>query len=267
VVETVRVTDGSGGTTLDCEAYLPGAPAPPTVLLSPAFGAGHGDYRSLARAWAAAGVACLVVHHPCCGRDAARDLRGDAARRAATGTAERGSRIRDVRAVLDAVEAGSAGPGLRAGPFGLAGHSMGARTALTFATGAAAEPRLAGYVVLSPSAPAGAAERDAYRHIRAPVLHVTGPRDVSPFGITPPAARRTAFDGTGAAEAYLLLLRGLGHHDALGREPPTPATTALAAATADFWSACLLELPAARNRLRSKAFPDRLTDVEAWEWH
>jgi pimeloyl-ACP methyl ester carboxylesterase len=251
---------------VDCEAYLPDAPtASPTVLLSPAFGAGRGDYGPLVQAWAVAGLACLVVHHACCDRDVA--ARAGDARLVATGTAEQASRVADVRAVLDAVQAGAVAPGLRDGPFGLAGHSMGARTALTFAAGAAGDDRLAAYVVLSPSAPRSPADLTAYRRIRAPVLHVTGPRDVSPFGITSPARRRIPFDATTSAEAYLLLLGGIDHHDALGRRPATPSTEALAAATADFWSAYLGGRTATRQRLRSTTFPDQLPDVEAWEWH
>jgi predicted dienelactone hydrolase len=147
------------------------------VVFSHGLGGTREGYRYLGDAWSAHGYRVVHVQHP--GSDAGIFAGGGTPRekalRAIHNLEHSHNRPLDIRFVLDQLGV--------AGPVGVAGHSMGAHTALallglTIEGQSYRDPRIAAAMVMSAPRPAHPQELAG---IHRPVLHITGTRDESPL--------------------------------------------------------------------------------------
>jgi len=147
------------------------------IIFSHGLGGTRESYRYLGEAWSAHGYRVVHVQHV--GSDAGifagTGTPREKALRAINNLEHSHNRPLDVSFVLDQLAP--------TGPVGVAGHSMGAYTALallglTIEGKSYRDPRVAAAVVMSTPRPAHPQELAA---INSPVLHITGTRDESPL--------------------------------------------------------------------------------------
>lgn len=221
----------------------------PLVVFSPGLGASRQDYGYLAEHLASRGVVVVVVSHPDSDSEAWRRwLRGERA-----GNQDRRSswigavlndpailknRPLDVSLVIDELSAPGSDVPIDTERIGVAGHSLGAATAMAAggmlvdlgeANGGRRsfrDPRVGAVVAMSPQGPGtmGIFE-GSWDRFDTPVMLLTGTRDHPPPG-RPARWRRSAFDRARGAERYLVTLAGATHLTFGGRgaERTEPAT-------------------------------------------
>ena len=201
---------------------VPAADGPaPLVLLSHGLGGSREGLAYLGSALARAGYAAVHLQHA--GSDVgiwqgAADPRL-AMMKAAMNPAVALARLQDIAFALDCLEAGHA-PDLALDPsrIAIAGHSYGAWT-VTHMLGERLpvspaglrlpDKRLRTGIALSPIPPLGVPAEGAYRELTAPMLYVTGTRDVG-TGV-PDWRARTLGYRTGPGPAVLAVLDGANH--------------------------------------------------------
>ena len=253
----------------------------PVVIVSHGLGGSRDGLAYLGRRWASHGYVSVHLQH--LGSDtsvwkgkadpmaAMRDAVADVSNAVA--------RPGDVSFAIDRVAAMQAGDGPLAGRLdlervGMAGHSFGAWTTLAVSGLGARRPlfrdeRVTAAVALSAPAARPWQRGRAYRHIRIPILHMTGTLDASPIRDTKPADRRVPFDRIDGAPQYLVTFDGGDHMvfsgrrwRTISREPGTggdPSKDArfhdlILQATTAFWDAYLREDAAARRWLAEGGF-------------
>ena len=179
-------------------------------------------------------------------------------------------RPNDIRYIIDNLNTiASTVPGLSGKMdtehIGVAGHSMGAYTALAVAgakidlpdgtqDATFADPRVDAVLAMSPPGPGAlGTDADSWSEIKTPTMTISGTEDVAP-GTKDPAERQVPYQNMPAGDKYNLLLPG--EHDAFGQAyESNPFTTEVVSkATNAFWDAEL------KNSVKDKALlkSDRL---------
>lgn len=227
--------DPARGRTLPIRLRLPpGNATAPLVILSHGLGGSRDGLAYLGAALAEAGFLALHVQHP--GTDSAV-WRGQVDPRLAMAAAvldvrQAIDRLRDIAFVLDTLPTRAPLRG-RADPtrIAIAGHSYGAWTvthmlgerlpggdALEAQMGLALpDRRLRAGIALSPVPPLGVPPAIAYARVRAPILHVTGTRDLGVIEAASPEDRLIPFRSI-PAPGVLAVLDG-AQHAAFAGEP------------------------------------------------
>lgn len=199
----------------------------PMIFFSHGLGASCHHYQYLGSHWASHGYVSVHVQHP--GTDwtifQGKKNREDAMREASKNVDQVLQRPLDIRFVLDGLSENQ-----HSLPFsnlidfdriGVAGHSMGAVTALLCGGALFQHPngellsfhdsRFRACIALSPSSKDFESSNHLYSQFRIPSLHFTGTQDYSPIGQTQLAHRRVPFDAITQADAILIILKGAEH--------------------------------------------------------
>jgi len=276
-VETHDWHDGGRHRPVPAKIYVPrGGQGPwPVIIFSHGLGGSRDGYEYLGRHWASHGYVSVHVQH--IGSDTAvwkgKKEPLAAMRRAVTDLANAVQRPRDVAFAIDRLTEMNAAEGPLKGRLdlervGMAGHSFGAWTTLAVAGQSAGvlgprlqDKRVTAAIAMS-APPAGPWQRNrAYRHIRIPVLHMTGTLDSSIIRETKPEERRVAFDHTDGADQYLVTFEGGDHMVFSGRRwRPAPNEKdarfhdLIRQATTAFWDAYLKGDASARRWLAEGGF-------------
>jgi pimeloyl-ACP methyl ester carboxylesterase len=223
--------DESRGRKVPVKIHIPasGTGPFPVVVFSHGLAGSREGYAYLGRHWASHGI--LVVHAQHAGTDK-RILTGKLdvalAMRDAVKTAENLlNRPMDIRFCIDRALGLSGDPrsSLRGmidpGRIAVAGHSMGATTALACAgrrlpgrDGESvdfSDPRVRACIAMSPSSGDLESSRRDYAGFAVPCLHMTGTRDASPIGRTEIRNRRVPFDSILRNDQILLIFKDGDH--------------------------------------------------------
>ncbi|MBN2308130.1 MAG: hypothetical protein JXR94_04120 [Candidatus Hydrogenedentes bacterium] len=287
VADEVLLPDAARGKSVPLKVYFPEeAGVYPLVLFSHGAGDSNDGAAHLSWFWASHGYVCI---HPTHGVDGAarhrlslvrtwRELR----RWREEGAEAWAGRVADLELILDRLDdVGARVPGL-AGKIdreriGVAGHSLGAYTALLVGGAELAAPdgagpirytdgRVRAVVALSPP---GVDERGLNVHswcrMRLPVMIATGSRDVGLRGGQGVRWRTDAYRFAPPGDKYLLFIEGATHASFVGmpasgapRNPgrPKPIMQYTRAATLAFWNAYLKGDPAGAAYLKSPALAE-----------
>ena len=193
----------------------------PVIVFSHDVGLTRDDYAYLGLAWAAHGYVAVHVQHAGSDRAQRGTLRPrETMRRAfedANNTLQRGL---DIRFAFDQLQILDRGPGplggrLDLGRLGVAGHELGALTALAvagqviYSSGgqplSIADPRVKAVLAISaPVADSKEIQDAVYSTIRVPCLHVTGTCDDSLLGSTRAGEHRVPFDEIRGTDQFLV---------------------------------------------------------------
>jgi predicted dienelactone hydrolase len=231
-------TDASRDRKVPVKVYYPrtGKGPFPVIVFSHGLGGSRETYSYLGRHWASYGY--VSVHPQHLGSDDAlwkgNGQPGRSLVQAAADPRNAGDRARDVRFVLDRMEAlnREASPlqgRLDLHAIGMAGHSFGAWTTLAVAGEvfgplgriSLADPRVSAGIAMSAPVPRRGADLDqAFGRIEIPILHMTGTLDDSPIGDTKAEERRVPFDHIRGADQYLVTFQGGDHMIFSGRFVP-----------------------------------------------
>lgn len=265
----------------------------PVVLFSHGLGGSRAGGAAWGEAWAQAGFVVIHLQHRGSDLDAMRAagarFTDPAALRRIGGGQQLLARLQDVSFVLDELgrrQAARLGrwAAVRTHAVGMGGHSFGAHTTLGMAGqrypafDGVSEPRLAAFVAMSPSLPAGGNAARAFERITRPTLCLTGTRDddVAGTGATP-ERRRGAFNALPAGQKSQLVLDDADHMTfsgdagrsteiiprvAITRELQSQHHAVVATITSDWWRAHLLNDAAARQRLIK---PAGLAGGDVWQ--
>lgn len=282
--------DATRGRTVPVKVYRVKEGTPkPVILFSHGLGGSRENGAYLAEYWAARGYVAVFVQHPgsdeSVWKEAARGERFMAMKQAASGRALL-DRLGDIPFVLDQLEhwQAEAGHPLRGAldldHIGMCGHSFGAITTQAmmgqrYPLGKSfPDPRLDAFLPMSPSTSRGMSASEAFSHIAAPVLCMTGTEDDSPIqpDVTP-ASRREVFGALPKGDKYQLVFEG-GEHSAfsggemlrLGRIPHHHGAIQLISTR--FWDAYLKGDASAKKWLQSEAprAGAKLVAKDVWEW-
>ncbi len=265
----------------------------PVVLFSHGLGGTREGGAVWGQAWAAAGF--VVVHLQHAGSDLAAVRRvassftDKSALRSVASAAQILARLQDVGFALDEVArrhgaARGRWATVRPTQVGMSGHSMGATTTLGMAGQrypgfeGVAERRLASFVTLSPSLPAGGDARQAFERINRPLLSITGTHDGDMVGNGATPERRIAvFGALPSGDKAHLVLKDADHmtfggqtgrpaeivpREPIARDLQTAQHALVAAITTDWWRATLMGDASARNRLVA---PAGLGSSDLWQ--
>jgi predicted dienelactone hydrolase len=267
-VDGIYVMDAARGRNLGVKLYHPatGDGPWPVILFSHGLGGSQWGYAYLGQHWAQQGWVSIHVTHPGSdwtlwdGRSMAEGI--DNLRRAADDPAVLAERPGDLVYLLDHLtEIERQVPALighlDAQQIGIAGHSLGADTALrVIGVAAEGDARVAGCLAMSPQAPAA-----PWRAVSHPVLLMTGTRDDHPFDPQRDAAwRLRAWDALQAAPALLLVLPD-AHHltfagGGFGRRAAPDHLLAVQLASDAFWRGVFARGPATELAQRPQVAAD-----------
>jgi len=223
----VTLHDSSRNRDVPIKAYYPDGKGPyPLIVVSPGFGGDKGSYEYLGQAWAGAGYVVVVVTHA--GTDHAAYLQygGTISTDPAKSYAQQLVRTGDVTFVLDSIatiekDVPALSGAIDASRIGVAGHSMGAGTALLLGGAKAGPPggalqsgrdaRVRAVVAMSPQGPGEEGFGDqSWGDIRIPVMTMSGTLD---FGIggQRPSWRLAPFERMPAGDKYQVTVKGAKH--------------------------------------------------------
>jgi hypothetical protein len=192
--------DGQSTPLLVYRASNAGSACPPLAIISHGAGGSENGYGYLASTMAHLGYTAIVMGHRESGLavlrdDMRRDGVRDGIRALVTDTRAEEARLLDVGAALQWSE------GQCHAPFRvLLGHSMGAETVMlevgarnmiNVAYPPAGQDRFDAYVALSPEGSGAVYPRNAWNHLRKPILILTGTRDQAMNGA--PVTRQEAW--------------------------------------------------------------------------
>lgn len=259
--------DPRGVRDVEARIYMPDKSAGrvPVIVFSHGLGGSLRNYRYAGEHWASHGY--LVVHPTHRGSDTiavAREGIREIAEDASTWT----GRPWDVSFVLDSL---ADEPRADLTRVGVAGHSFGAHTALVVLgvtldlaekdDSSFRDPRVRAGVAMSPPGPGilGVNEDD-YERLAAPLLVVTGTKDIGP-GTRDPRERRIPYDRSAIPGSMLVTIRDAQHLAYSDRGSPRHHDWILQQTTA-WWDAWLKDDAAARAWLRSESL-ERLSAGEA----
>lgn len=291
-IEVLRYepADASRSRTVPVKVYLvKSAQVKPVIVFSHGLGGSRENGVYLAEHWARHGYVAVFVQHS--GSDESvwkETVRGErmAAMKQAASARSLVDRVGDIPFVLDQLERWNVEPGhalhgaLDLEHIGMTGHSFGAVTTQAmmgqkFPLGKEfADPRLDAFLPMSPSTGRGLSALEAFGHIQAPVLCMTGTEDTSV--ITPDktaASRREVYAALPAGDKYELVFEG-GTHSAfsdtalfddkqLAHHHP-----AIQNISTRFWDAYLRSDGAAKAWLQSEKprTETRLIEKDHWDW-
>lgn len=282
--------DASRDRTVPVKIYrLKSAEAKPVIVFSHGLGGSRENGIYLAEHWARSGYIAVFMQHPgsdeSVWKEAARGERMTAMKQAASGRSML-DRLGDVPFVLDQLERWNAEPGhplqgaLDLEHIGMTGHSFGAVTTQAmmgqkFPLGKSfPDPRLDAFLPMSPSTGRGASASEAFAHIKAPVLCMTGTEDTSV--ITPEMtaeSRREVYAALPAGDKFQLVFEG-GTHSAFSdgalfnEKQLEHHHGAIQVISTRFWDAYLKGDAAAKAWLQSEKprTEAKLIAKDVWEW-
>ncbi len=282
--------DATRGRTVPVKVYLrPGKNPQPVVIFSHGLGGSRENSPYLGEHWAAKGYVAVFVQHPGSDESVWKETEGAgrfAALKAAASLKSFADRVGDIPFVLDRLEEWNAAEGhdlkgcLDLEHIGLCGHSFGAVTTQAMMgqrfrlDRSFADPRLDAFFLMSPSASRTIPSAEAFGHIAAPVLCMTGTKDGSP--IRPdetPETRLETYASLPAEDKYQLVFEGGGHFAFSDtgffdeqRQPHHHAAIQLLSTR--FWDAYLKGDEAAKAWLRSEQprAGAKLLEKDRWEW-
>ena len=193
-------------------------------------------------------------------------------------------RVDDVTDVLDAMSVWTSD---KKSPFygridtnnvGMAGHSMGAKTAQLmigqqgWLSRTKKHKRIRAAVLMSPSSPSLQSAKSAFGSVTTPCLLLTGTRDSVPFlSDQSTESRRAVFSALPSGNAYELVLHNATHSAFTDRSrrndtPPNPKHhRAIEAITTAFWDAYLQGNEDAANWLRNGGAKAILDTQDSWQ--
>lgn len=258
----------------------------PVVLFSHGLGGSRENNGYLGNHWAARGYVVVVMQHA--GSDEAvwKDvprLQRMAAMRKAANAANSIDRNKDVKAVLDRLEAWNRDKEhflfrrLDMGKVGMSGHSFGAVTTqavsgqrLGLGGQRYADKRIGAALALSPSLPAVGDPAKAFGAVAIPWMLMTGTKDASAVGRTTPEQRTQVFPHLPPGGKYELVLHDAAHmafsdRTLRGKEHRNPNHhKAIIALSTAFWDSHLKEDKAARAWLDGERARSVLEEKDAW---
>lgn len=249
----------------------------PVIIFSHGLGGSRDGYSYLGEYWAAHGYVCVHLQHlgsdEAIWKNTARPARGMA--KAAADPDNIVNRPRDVRFALDELtrlnrdESFPLHGRLDLTRIGMAGHSFGAYTTMAMAGEtppgnpgiSAADPRIKAAIAMStPVKETSAQNNGAFSAVAIPVYHLTGTKDVEPFGTSDARLRRIPYDEARRSDAYLLVLNGGDHMVFSGQRRFGDGThdddfhRLIEQSTTAFWDAWLRQDGAAKAWLENGGF-------------
>lgn len=123
----------------------------------------------------------------------------------------------DIKFILDSLQSKNLPYDLN--KIAMAGHSYGSYVTMALAGQSVSrdgteinfkDDRIKCAIVISPLATREKPE-DAYDNIKIPMLHITGLKDDSPFGLLDPKERRVPFDNISGTDQYLIIFEHADH--------------------------------------------------------
>ncbi len=288
-VETTRVEwqDATRKRTVPAKIYYPRnvKGSFPLIVFSHGLGGSRDGYEYVGRHWASHGFLCVHLQHP--GSDSGvwrgQSQAMGAMRAAAADPRNALDRAKDVTLGITEVFHLNEREGPLKGlvdtnQVGMAGHSFGSHTTVTvvgqelgFLGTRHRDPRIKAAIAMSSPVPARITER-SYRGIQVPIYHLTGTKDDSPIGNTPPEQRRIPFDRIQGNDQYLLTLNGGDHMVFSGysgtkgaRENDALFHDLILASTTAFWQAYLKNEAKPRSWLQGGGFQQTLGTNGVWE--
>ncbi len=282
--------DAARSRTVPVKIYrVKSAEAKPVIVFSHGLGGSRENGVYLAEHWARNGYVAVFVQHPgsdeSVWKEAGRGERMAAMKQAASGKSLL-DRLGDIPFVLDQLELWNAENGhalhgaLDLEHIGMTGHSFGAVTTQAmmgqkFPLGKSfPDPRFDAFFSMSPSTGRGLGATEAFSHIQAPVLCMTGTEDTSV--ITPEMtaeSRREVYAALPAGDKYQLVFEG-GTHSAFSdtalfnEKRFDHHHVAIQTISTRFWDAYLKGDAAAKAWLQSEKprSEAKLIAKDVWEW-
>jgi predicted dienelactone hydrolase len=282
--------DAARDRTVPVKIYrLKSAEAKPVIVFSHGLGGSRENGVYLAEHWARSGYVAVFVQHAgsdeSVWKEAERGERMAAMKQAASARSLL-DRLGDVPFVLDQLELWNAESGhalhgaLDLEHIGMTGHSFGAVTTQAmmgqkFPLGKSfPDPRLDAFLPMSPSTGRGLGATEAFAHINAPVLCMTGTEDTSV--ITPDMtaeSRREVYAALPAGDKYELVFEG-GTHSAFSdtalfnEKQIEHHHGAIQVISTRFWDAYLKGDATAKAWLQSEKPRSEamLIAKDVWEW-
>jgi predicted dienelactone hydrolase len=291
-IEVLRYepVDASRSRTVPVKIYrVKSEEARPVIVFSHGLGGSRENGVYLAEHWARSGYVAVFVQHPgsdeSVWKETARGERMAAMKQAASGRSLI-DRLGDIPFVLDQLELwnGESSHALHGaidlGHIGMTGHSFGAVTTQAmmgqnFPLGKSfPDPRFDAFLPMSPSTGRGVGATEAFGHVSAPVLCMTGTADTSV--ITPEMtaeSRREVYAALPDGDKYQLVFEG-GTHSAFSdtalfnEKRFDHHHSAIQTISTRFWDAYLKGDATAKAWLRSdKPRTDaKLIEKDLWEW-
>ena len=282
--------DASRQRTVPVKIYrVKSAEARPVIVFSHGLGGSRENGVYLAEHWARNGYVAVFVQHAGSDESVWKEAeRGErmAAMKLAASARSLLDRLGDVPIVLDQLELWNAESGhalhgaLDLEHIGMTGHSFGAVTTQAmmgqkFPLGKSfPDPRLDAFLPMSPSTGRGASASEAFAHIKAPVLCMTGTEDTSV--ITPDMtaeSRREVYAALPAGDKYQLVFEG-GTHSAFSdgalfnEKQIEHHHGAIQVISTRFWDAYLKGDATAKASLQSEKprSEAKLIAKDVWEW-
>lgn len=282
--------DASRSRTVPVKIYrVKSAEARPVIVFSHGLGGSRENGVYLAEHWARSGYVAVFVQHPgsdeSVWKEAGRGERMAAMKQAASGRSLL-DRLGDIPFVLDQLELWNGDPGhalhgaLDLEHIGMTGHSFGAVTTQAmmgqkFPLGKSfPDPRFDAFLPMSPSTGRGVGATEAFGHIKAPVLCMTGTADTSV--ITPEMtaeSRREVYAALPEGDKFQLVFEG-GTHSAFSDaalfndKQLEHHHGAIQVISTRFWDAYLKGDAAAKAWLQSEKprTEANLIAKDVWEW-
>lgn len=282
--------DASRDRIVPVKVYLkPSSKAQPVILFSHGLGGSRENSAYLGNHWADHGYVAVFVQHAGSDEEVWKSAgpgdRMDALKKAASVESAL-ARYADIPFVIDELEKWNvAGEHPLKGKLalekiGLCGHSFGAVTTQALMGQRSRlgrsfqDIRIDAFFAMSPSLSRGLSAAEAFGHLTAPVLCMTGTEDDSP--ITPettPESRREVYAAMPAGDKYQLVFEGGGHFafsDTGFRDEKRIAHhhPAIQLVSTRFWDSYLKDDASAKAWLQSSAprAEAALVEKDVWEW-
>jgi predicted dienelactone hydrolase len=225
--DAVTLHDAARHRDIPIKLYYPSAGGPfPLIVVSPGFGGTKEDYGYLGTGWAQQGYIVAVVTHAGTDRTAFFQAGGSIARDPAKSFAQQALRTGDISFVVSSLaqlsdDVPALAGKIDASRIGVAGHSMGAGTALLLAGATAAPPgehqqsfrdsRFRAALAMSPQGPGEEGfANGSWTHIDIPAMTMSGTLDFGVDGQNP-QWRRQAFAQMRGPDKYQVTVNGARH--------------------------------------------------------
>ncbi len=288
---TFDPVDEARSRTVPVKVYRAASDSPqPVVLFSHGLGGSRENNVYVANEWASQGFIAVFLQHPgsdeSVWRSAEPSQRMEALKKAANLTATL-DRFMDVPFVIDQLEAWNAEEGhplfgaMDLEKIGLSGHSYGAVTTQALMgqrfplNRSFPDERIDAFLLMSPSdVRGGTSAADAFGHIQAPVLCMTGTKDGSPVqpDLTP-ESRRKVFEALPDGDKFQIVFEE-GNHFAFSDSSRYSKNRiahhhpAIQTISVQFWNAYLKGDEAAKAWLQSEhpRTDCELVEKDVWEW-
>jgi predicted dienelactone hydrolase len=278
-IDSIMLHDAARNRDVPLKIYYPvGQHSEPSLIFSHGFGGDKDGYRYLAEVWARAGYVVVLPTHRGGDRSALRALGPASIRSGEAVTATQlADNARDDSLIISSFDSIVKQAPELAGMVdlsrvGMAGHSMGAGTALVLdgatvpnSSTSVADNRIKAFIAISPQGMYSPADLHRWDHIARPTMTMYGSNDVAAQG-QPPNWRRDPFEHMPAGDKFNLVVDGANHFS-FADEPASSAVARIAArgqtrdidqiheyvvrATLIFWNAYLKGDNGAKSLLRS----------------